>query len=47
MYNHLLDYLHSENILVPNQYGLLEKHSTSISILKLVYEISYEVDKKK
>jgi hypothetical protein len=46
MYIRLLDYLKSSDILVPNQFGFREKHSTYMAILKLVDDISEELNNK-
>ena len=46
MYNRLLDYVNANNILYPNQFGFREKHSTYIALLKLIDDISEEIDNK-
>ena len=46
MYNRLYNYLNSNNILVENQYGFLDKHSTFMALHQLVDDISSELDKK-
>ena len=47
MYNRLLKYLTQKSILVQNQYGFREKHSTYMALLNLVDDISDQLDKKK
>ena len=44
MYNRLLDYVNANNILYPNQFGFREKHSTYMELLKLIDDISEEID---
>ena len=46
MYNRLLDYVNSNNILYLNQFGFRKKHSTYMALLKLIDDISEEIDKK-
>ena len=46
MYNHLLNFLNQSNILTQNQYGFRENQSTFISVLKLVDDISEELNDK-
>ena len=46
MYNRLLDYVNANNILYPNQFGFREKHSTYTTLLKLIDDISEEIDNK-
>ena len=46
MYNRLLDYVNANNILSPNQFGVREKHSTYMALLKLVDDILEEIDNK-
>ena len=46
MYNRLLKYLTQKSILVQNQYGFREKHSTYMALLNLVGDISDQLDKK-
>ena len=46
MYNRLLDYVNTNNILSPNQFGFREKHSTYIALLKLIDDISEEINNK-
>ena len=46
MYNWLLDYVNANNILYPNQFGFREKHSTYMALLKLIDDISEEIDNK-
>ena len=46
MYNRLLDYVNANNILYPNQFCFREKHSTYMALLKLIYDISEEIDNK-
>ena len=46
MYNRLLDYVNANNIPYPNQFGFREKHSTYMALLKLIDNISEEIDNK-
>jgi hypothetical protein len=46
MYNRLLKYLNSHKVLVQNQYGFRERHSTYMALLKLVDDISEQMDNK-
>ena len=46
MYNRLLHYVNANNILYPNQFCFREKHSTYMALLKLIDDISEEIDKK-
>ena len=46
MYNRLAEFLDINNILVQNQYGFRQKQSTFMALLKLVDDISEELDKK-
>jgi len=46
MYNRLLKYLNSKNILNKNQYGFREKHSTYMALLQLIDDISKEMDNR-
>ena len=45
IYNHLAEFLDINNILVENQYGFREKHSTFMASLKLVDDISEKLNK--
>ena len=45
MYNRLAEFLDINNILVQNQYGFREKYSTFMASLKLVDDLSEELDK--
>ena len=45
MYNRLLNYLTLNKILVENQSGFLQGHSTYMALLKLVNDITEELDK--
>ena len=44
MYNHLFNYLNSNNILFENQYGFRDKHSVFMALLQLIDDISCELD---
>ena len=45
MYNRLLNYFTFNNILVENQFGFRQGHSTYMALLKLVNDITEELDK--
>ena len=45
MYNRLLNYLTLNKTLVENQFGFRQGHSTYIARLKLVNDITEELDK--
>ena len=45
IYNHLAEFQDINNIISQNQYGFREKHSTFMALLKLVDDISQELDK--
>ena len=45
MYNRLLKYLTLNKILVENQFGFRQQHSTYMALLKLVNDITEELDK--
>ena len=45
-YNRLLEYINKNNILFQNQYDFREKHSTFMTLLKLIDDISNEVNNK-
>ena len=45
MYNRLLNYLTLNKIVLENQFGFRQKHSTYMSLLKLVNGITEELDK--
>ena len=45
MYNRLLNYLTLNKILVENQFGSRQGHSTYMALLKLVNDITEELDK--
>ena len=47
MYNRLLKYFTDNDILVKNQFGFREQHSTYMALLKLVDDISEQVDNRK
>ena len=44
MSNRLLDYQNANDILVPNQFGFRDKYSTYFAILKLVDDISEQLN---
>ena len=44
MYNRLLNYRSSDNILVDNQFGFREAHSLSMALMGMVNDISNELD---
>ena len=46
MYNRLLHYLETNEIITDNQFGFRKSHSTYMALLKLMNEISNEVDNK-
>ena len=46
MYNRLLTYLNFNDILVKNQSGFCDKHSTYMALLQLTDDISNELDLK-
>ena len=46
MYNRPLDYVNTNNILSPNQFGVREKRSTYMAPLKLMHDILEEIDNK-
>ena len=45
MYNRLLNYLTLDKILVENQFGFRQEHSTYMALLKLVNDITEDLDK--
>ena len=45
MYNRLLNYLTLNTILVENQFGFRQRHSTYMALLKLVNDITEELYK--
>ena len=45
MYNRLLNYLTRNKILVENQFGFRQRHSSYMALLKLVNDITEELDK--
>ena len=46
MYKRVLDFLNKNELLVKNQFGFREKHSTYMAILDLVDKISQHIDSK-
>ena len=46
MYNRLLHYLETNEIITDQQFDFRKAHSTYMAILKLMDEISYELDNK-
>ena len=46
MHNHLLKCLNENNILINNQYGFCEGQSTYIALLRMVNDITREMDDK-
>ena len=46
MYNRLLHYLETNEIITDNQFGFRKAHSTYMALLKLMDEISNELDNK-
>ena len=44
MYNRLLNYLNNNNILTDNQYGYHERHNTSMALLRMINDITQELD---
>ena len=45
MHNRVLNYLKLSKILVENQFGFRQGHSTYMALLKLVNDITKELDK--
>ena len=43
MNNRVLEYVNTNNILSPNQFGFREKHATYIDLPKLMNDISEEI----
>ena len=46
MYNHLINYLDANKIIVDNQYGFRKEHSTYMALLKMINDITNELEKK-
>ena len=46
MYNRVLNFLNKNNVLTKQRYGFHEKHSTSMALLKLVDQMTDELDNK-
>ena len=46
MYNRLNNYLDTNNIIVDNQYGFRKEHSTYIAVLKMINDITNELENK-
>ena len=46
MYNCLLKLVNDNNILINNQYGFREGHSTDMALLRMVNDITREMDNK-
>ena len=46
MYNRLLKFLNDNNIQINNQYGFREGHSTYMALLRMVNDITKEMDNK-
>lgn len=46
MYNRTLDFLNKNEILAKNQYGFRENHSTSMALIKLIDQITEELNNK-
>ena len=46
MYNRLLNYLTLNKFLVENQFGFRQGHSTYMALLKLVNNMTEELDKE-
>ena len=44
MYNRLLNYLNNNNILTDKQYGFRERHNTSMALLRMINDITQELD---
>jgi len=40
-----MSYLQLNNILTPNQFGIREKHSTNMAIVKIIDQIPEAIDK--
>mgnify|MGYP003416941264 CR=1 FL=1 len=47
MYNRLLNYLETNNLLTDKQYGFRGNHSTYMAIIELIDKISEDLDNKK
>ena len=46
MYNRLLKFLNDNNILINNQYGFHEGHSMYMVVLRMVNDITTQMDNK-
>ena len=46
MYNRLINYLDVNNIIVDNQYGFRKEHSTYMALLKMINDITNELENK-
>ena len=46
MYNRLLKFLNDNNILINNQYGFRAEHSTYLALLRMVNNITNEMNNK-
>ena len=46
MYNRLINYLDANNIIVDNQYGFRKEHSTYMALLKMINDITNELENK-
>ena len=44
MYNRLLEFLNKNDLLAQNQYGFREKHSTFMALMRMVDDISTEIN---
>ena len=46
MYNRLNNYLDANKIIVDNQYDFRKEHSTYMALLKMINDITYELENK-
>ena len=46
MYNRLNNYLYANQIIVDNQYGFRKEHSTYMTLVKMINDITNERDNK-
>ena len=47
VHRHIMDFLECNNILVDNQHGFRQKHSTETQLLSTIHDISSALNKKK
>ena len=46
MYNRLNNYLDANKIIVDNEYGFRKEHSTYMAVLKMINDITNELENK-